>query len=92
MVHATVVEVVVLSFIGDHRSGSGSRGSRRLVENHGGGSRTHVVVELDGTNVLEGNRGTLGIRTTGLGTCDGSGTRSLWEVVVLANLSDPRQR
>ena len=46
MVHATVVEVVVLSFIGDHRSGSGSRGSRRLVENHGGGSRTHVVEEL----------------------------------------------
>ena len=58
MVHATVVEVVVLSFIGDHRSGSGSRGSRRLVEIHGGGSRTHVVVVLDGTNVLKGSRGT----------------------------------
>ena len=36
---ATVVgEAVVLSFIGDHRDGSGSRGTRRLVENHGGGS------------------------------------------------------
>ena len=53
----TVVEVVVLSFIGDHRGGSGSRGSRRLVENHGGGSCTHVVIELDRTNVLEGSRG-----------------------------------
>ena len=52
-----VVEVVVLSFICDHRDGSGSRGTRRLVENHGGGSCTHVVVELDGTNVLEGSRG-----------------------------------
>ena len=42
VVHATVVEVVVLSFIGDHRSGSGSRGSQRLVENHDGGSRTRL--------------------------------------------------
>ena len=53
-----VVEVVVLSFICDHRDGSGSRDTRRLVENHGGGSCTHVVVELDGTNVLEGSHGT----------------------------------
>ena len=52
-----VAKVVVLSVIGDQRDGSGSRGTRRLVENHGGGSCTHVVVELDGTNVLEGSRG-----------------------------------
>ena len=30
---------------------------------HGHGSCTHVVVELDGTNVLEGSRGTWGLRT-----------------------------
>ena len=48
-----VVEVIVLSFICDHRDGSRNRATRRLVETHGGGSCTHVVVELDGTNVLE---------------------------------------
>ena len=53
-----VFVVVVLSFICDHRDGSGSKGTRYLVKNHGGGSCTHVVVELDGTNVLEGSRGT----------------------------------
>ena len=45
-----------LSFIGDPWYGSEGRGTRCLVENHGGGSCTHVVVELDGTNVLEGSR------------------------------------
>ena len=79
----------MLSVIGDS---SGSRGTQRLVENHGNGNCTHVVVELDGTNVLEGSRGTWGLRTAGLGSCDGSGTRSSWEVVVLANLSDTRRR
>ena len=53
----SVVEVVVLSAIGDQWDGSGSRGTRRLVKNHGGGSCTPVVVKLDGTNVLEGSRG-----------------------------------
>ena len=52
-----VEKVVVLSVIGDQRGGSGSRGTRCLDENHGGGSCAHVVVELDGTNVLEGSRG-----------------------------------
>ena len=41
-----VVEVVMLSFICDHRDGSRNRGTRHLVKNHGGGSRTHVVEEL----------------------------------------------
>ena len=92
VVHMSYWEVVVLSVMGDHRDGSGSRGTRRLVKNHGGSSCTHVVVDLDGTNVLKGSRGTWGLRTTGLGSCDGSGTRSSWEVVILANLSDTRRR
>ena len=53
LVRCQVEEVDVLSFICDHRDGSRNRGTRHFVKNHGGGSFTHVVVELDGTNVLE---------------------------------------
>ena len=56
-----IVEVVVLSFISDHQDGSRNRGTRRLVENHGGDICTRSM-----------RRRSFGVRLAGL--ADMSGT------------------
>ena len=52
----------------------------------GDGSRTRVVVELDGANVLEGSRGTWGLQTFRSCSCGGSRSRSFGEVLDDSNV------